>query len=246
MIYVRIFIAALATICFMLSSISEKSGFDYDTDVAFNDKASKICRRIGLVLAAATILWLIISDRNEWIFSKTVFYALIWFYAGADYRQSFFAKCVVTVMSVGLLIASFSYAMNYDHPTIAMNKLLKSTELARMSEVHIAGDSEEAFLPSNILVWLDGDVYRYGYYAEDGNIERSYLPIEKTTIIYDEDETPRLDEYCLEKHWYARQNNQLVEHTSLHETWYELHLPTDAVIVSFRPSSDLISSNTRP
>ncbi len=238
MICVSISIAALATLCFMLSSISEKSGFDYDTDVAFNDKASKICRRIGLVLAAATILWLIISDRNEWIFAKTVFYTLIWFYAGADYRQSFFSKCVVTVMSVGLLIASFSYAMNYDHPTIAMNKLLKSTELARMSEVRATSSGEETFSPSNILVWLDGDVYRYGYYAEGGDVERSYLPVEKTTIIYDEDETPRLDEYCLEKHWYARQNNQLVEHTSLHETWYELHLPTDAVIVSFRPSSD--------
>ncbi len=246
MIYVSISIAALATLCFMLSSISEKSGFDYDTDVAFNDKASKICRRIGLVLAAATILWLIISDRNEWIFAKTVFYTLIWFYAGADYRQSFFAKCVVTVMSVGLLIASFSYAMNYDHPTIAMNKLLKSTELARMSEVRTTSSGEETFSPSNILVWLDGDVYRYGYYTEGGDVERSYLPVEKTEIIYTEGETPHLDEYCLEKHWYARQNNQLVEHTSLHETWYELHLPTDAVIVSFQSSSDLISSNTRP
>ena len=235
MIYVRVFLAALATICFMLSSVSEQSGFDYDTDAAFNRKASIICRRIGLVLATATILWLIVSDCNEWIFAKMVFYTSIWFCASADYRQSFFAKCVATVMIVGLLIASVSYAMNYDHPTIAMNKLLKSTELARMSEVRIAGDSEEALLSSNILVWLDGDVYRYGYYAKDGNVERSYLPVEKTKIIYDEDETPRLDEYWLEKHWYARQNNQLVEHTSLHEIWYELHLPTDAVVVSFQP-----------
>ena len=230
MLYTRIITAVLATICFMFVSVQETSGYR-------NDPALKIIWSIGIILASFTVLSLLISNRNEWIFAKISACILAWFIASLvdTYGRQTFADYVILTVLVILLGASFSYATGYEHPTIGINKLMKSTELARINEVHATTNGEDAFFSDDILVLRDGDIYYYAYCTENGNIARGYLPVDKTEIIHYEDETPRLDEYCLEKHWYARQNNQLVEHTSLHETWYELHLPTDAVVVSFQP-----------